>query len=222
VVVDGDVVRRRTGPWTPFVHRLLRRLPDGIAPRPVALDRRGGWETLTWVPGEVGARPLSEAVRSDAALVSTARLLRRFHDAAPGVCHHDVGPWNVVFQGDEAAGLIDWDLAGPGDPRADAASAVWHFAPLDDDAECVRIGWPDPPDRMRRVRLFCQAYGTAVDDSLWESIAERQRWYLCQVLAAVSAPQAPGASPWLKVEPGLVARDMAWLKGWIAHQHGDR
>jgi len=220
VVVDGGVVRRQVGPWTPFVHRLLADLPDGIGPRPVALD--GEWETLTWLPGVVGLRPLSAAVRSDAALVSTARLLRRFHDAAPGVCHHDVGPWNVVFRGEEAVGLIDWDLAAPGAPAADVASAVWHFAPLYDDAECVRIGWPEPPDRLARVERFCAAYGLPVDAALWESVAERQRWYLCQVLAAASAPHAPGASPWLKVDPAVVVADMAWLEGWIAHKVGAR
>jgi Ser/Thr protein kinase RdoA (MazF antagonist) len=213
VRVDGAVVRRRTGPWTPFVHALLRRLPDGIGPRPVGLE--GEWETLTLVPGAVGERPLSDEARSDDALVSTARLLRRFHDAAPGVCHNDVGPWNVVFDGPSAVGLIDWDQACPGPARSDVALALWHFAPLYDDAECVRIGWPEPPDRVARVRRFCAAYGTPVDAALWESVAARQRWYLRQVLAAVTAPHAPGASAWLKVDPALVRRDMAWLAAFL-------
>lgn len=205
----GSVVRRPAGPWTAEVHRLLRSLPDGIGPRPVSLD--GEWEVVSRIDGVVGERPLSDDVRSEDALVSLASLLRAFHDAAPGVCHHDVGPWNVVFQGRHAVGLIDWDLAGPGAPLSDVALAAWHFAPLYDDAEAVRVGWPAPPDRLARVRLFCDAYGLPVDGALWEAIGERMRWYRAQVLAAMASPTAPGSQPWLKVDPGLVDRDMAYV-----------
>ena len=209
----GSVVRRPVGPWTESVHALLASLPDGIGPRPVSID--GEWETVTRIEGVVGERPLSDDVRSDEALASVAALLRRFHDAADGVCHNDVGPWNVVFSGRRAVGLIDWDLAGPGSARSDVALAVWHFAPLYDDAECVRIGWPAPPDRLARVRLFCDAYGVPVDAALWEAIGERMRWYRQQVLSAHASPTAPGSAPWLKVDPVLVERDMAFVT-WIA------
>lgn len=214
VVVDGAVVRRPAGPWTPSVHRLLASLPDGIGPRPVSLDDE--WEVVTRIDGVVGERPLSDDVRSSEALVSVAELLRRFHDAVDGAwCHNDAGPWNVVFSGPRAVGLIDWDLAGPGAAVSDVASAVWHFAPLYDDAECLRIGWPAPPDRLARVRLFCDAYGIACDERLWDAVRERMRWYRAQVLAAQAAPATPGAAPWLKVDPALVARDMAFV-AWIA------
>lgn len=209
VQISGSVVRRRVGPWTAGAHELLRRLPAGIGPKPLALDDE--WETLTWVPGAVGARPLSADVRSDEALVSVARLLRRFHDAAPGWCHNDVGPWNVVFEGSQAVGLIDWDLAGPGPARSDVASAVWHFAPLYDDSECIRIGWPAVPDRPARAELFCAAYGVPLDAAMWEAVAERQRWYLSQVLDARANPDQPGAEPWLKVDPAAVVADMRWI-----------
>lgn len=212
-VLDGGVVRRPAGPWTAGVHDLLRALPDGIGPRPVSLDDEA--EVVTWLPGAVGERPLSADVRSDEALVSTARLLRRFHDAAPGWCHNDVGPWNVVFDGPRAAGLIDWDQAGRGPALSDVALAVWHFAPLYDDAECVRIGWPEPPDRWGRAARFCEAYGVPADDGLRAAVAERQAWYLGRVLAARAAPQAPGAASWLKVDPALVRRDMGWIAAHV-------
>lgn len=207
---------RPAGPWSPFVHSLLRSLPDGVGPRPVSLD--GAVETVTWIEGVGGMRPLSDAVRSDAALVSVARLLRRFHDAVDGaVCHNDVGPWNVVFRGCDAMALIDWDEAGPGPRVWDVALAVWHFAPLYDDDECVRVGWPVPPDRVARVRLFLDAYGMSFP-GLAEAVAERQQWYLDRVLAARSDPHAPGAGPWLKVDPEVVRRDMVFLGNgaWIA------
>lgn len=196
------------------MHQLLASLPAGIGPRPVSVE--GDWEVVTRIDGVVGERPLSDDVRSDEALASAARLLRRFHDAAGAVCHNDVGPWNVVFQGRQAVGLIDWDLAAPGDPLDDVALALWHFAPLYDDAECVRIGWPSPPDRAARVAIFTSAYGTSVDIARLRS---RMEWYRAKVLAAQGDPGAPGASPWLKVDVGLVDRDRRWLDGnaeWIA------
>lgn len=209
VVVDGEVVRRRVGPWTAGVHELLRTLPADVVPQPLSLDDE--FETLTCLPGEVGTRPLSADVRSDEALVSVAVLLRRVHDAAPGWCHNDVGPWNVVFESRRAAGLIDWDLAAPGPAASDVASAVWHFAPLYDDAECRRIGWPTVPDRMARAARFCAAYGIALDEALWQAVADRQHWYLEQVLAATADPAVPGAEPWLKVDPADVMADMRWI-----------
>jgi Ser/Thr protein kinase RdoA (MazF antagonist) len=210
VLVEGAVVHRPAGPWTAAVHDLLRRLPEGMAPRPVALD--GEWETVTWLPGVVGERPLPDEVRSDRALVSVARLLRSFHDAAPGMCHNDIGPWNVVFEGAAAVGLIDWDLAAPGSPLDDVASALWHFVPLYDDDECVRVGWPAAPDRMARIRNFLAAYGVSPDAVQLRSVLrQRQAGYLEAVRAAHADPTAPGAEPWLKVDPSLVERDMAFL-----------
>jgi Ser/Thr protein kinase RdoA (MazF antagonist) len=213
VVIDGAVVRRRVGPWTAGVHSLLERLAAaGFEGAPRVVELGPDHEVVTWLPGVVGERPLSPAVRSNAALASVARLVRRFHDAAEGMCHGDIGPWNVVFDGDSAVGLIDWDLAGPGPWSDDVASAIWHFAPLYDDPECVRIGWPSPPDRAARVRIFLAAYGKSLDgEALRAAIAQRQAAYLAAVRAAHADPAAPGAEPWLKVEPGLVERDMAFL-----------
>lgn len=212
-LLDG-AVRRPAGPWTPWVHSLLRSLPDGVGPRPVSAD--GEWEVVTRIDGAVGERPLSDDIRSDEALTSAARLLRRFHDAAGAVCHNDVGPWNVVFQQRRAVGLIDWDMAAPGDQLDDVALALWHFVPFYDDAECVRVGWPVPPDRAARVALFTSAYGTSIDV---DAVRRRMQWYRGKVLAAQGNPGAPGASPWLKVDVGLVDRDLQWLDGnagWIA------
>ncbi|HKW77884.1 MAG TPA: aminoglycoside phosphotransferase family protein, partial [Candidatus Limnocylindria bacterium] len=49
----GDTVRRRTGPWTPAVHALLRHLEKrGFpAPRVRGIDERGR-EILGYIEGE--------------------------------------------------------------------------------------------------------------------------------------------------------------------------
>ena len=58
-VRHGDVVRRRSGPWTPSVHALLQFLhAEGFAgaPRPVSI-RSDGTEEVSYLPGEtVGER----------------------------------------------------------------------------------------------------------------------------------------------------------------------
>ena len=222
-LLDG-AVRRPAGPWTPWVHELLLSLPDGIGPRPLSHD--GDWEVVSRIPGTTGDRPLTDDVRSEAALVSVARLLRRFHDATGrAVCPNDVGPWNVVFEGRAAVGLIDFDLAAPGPAIDDVALALWHFAPLYDDAECRRIGWPQPPNRAERVATFVAAYGAVEPVELACAVPARMARYRQDVLAAQGNPAAPGAAPWLKVDPGLVDRDLAWLAGnpeWIADVHHDK
>ena len=91
-------------------------------------------ETLTYMHGQAAVPPLAEDTLTDAALVSVADLLRRYHLAAASfdpagyrwprpiparfrtglVSHNDVHPANLVFRDGRAVGLIDFDWAGPG------------------------------------------------------------------------------------------------------------
>lgn len=180
----GNTVRRPTGPWTPAVHALLTHLEGsgfGEAPRVLGIDERGR-EILTFIEGATaGSQPWPAWTRSDDAVVQIAELLRRFHDAvrpfvppergpwrftarglAPDeiVCHNDAGPYNVVWRGDRIAGLIDWDVAGPGSPLDDVAFAAWQWVPLHHPS-LLDPGWERPPDLARRLVLLCDAYGLA-------------------------------------------------------------
>jgi Ser/Thr protein kinase RdoA (MazF antagonist) len=132
-----------------------------------------GRDVLDYLPGEVGHYPLSEAVRSEAALVSAARLLRRFHDVsaplatrdlpwqlpalpdAEVIVHGDYAPYNLVFSGDEVVGIFDLDYARPGPRTFDLSYALYRFAPL----AGAHDGWGTIHERAARVRLFCEAYG---------------------------------------------------------------
>ncbi|HET7328972.1 MAG TPA: NUDIX domain-containing protein [Nocardioidaceae bacterium] len=166
----GQTVRRPTGPWSASVHALLdhlaaRRL-DAV-PRVLGTDARGR-EVLTYLPGEVVYTP--EQPMADAQLQSLVRWLRRYHEAVadfrppPGaqwrfgggqpadgqvICHHDVAWYNVVFAAGEVAGVIDWDVAGPGVPLDDLAFLAWNDVPL--------VWMAD--DAARRLRLMAEAYG---------------------------------------------------------------
>ncbi|MGH3491427.1 MAG: phosphotransferase, partial [Actinopolymorphaceae bacterium] len=118
--------------------------------------------------------------RGDEVIGAVGRWLRRFHDvsrtfcpadprwrlARSGgaaqspdhvVCHNDVAPANIVVERDlasggvELAGVLDWDVAGPGRAIDDVAFAAWHFIPL--NAELAAA------EAARRLRVLGEAYG---------------------------------------------------------------
>jgi len=199
VVRVGDTVRRPVGPWTSAVHSLLRYLEDvGFdgAPRVLGIDQRGR-EVLTFLPSDPTPN------WSDEALVATGRLVRRLHEAlavfvppSPGtwlfpsigrraksdtcIGHNDLCPVNTVYADGVPYGFIDWDLGGPDRPLYDLAFAAISFTALRPDGFWPRPGCPRPPDRIRRLRLFCDAYGVedrlalldAVEASLQANLAE--------------------------------------------------
>lgn len=184
VVRIEDTVRRPTGWWTPAVHALLRHLEQvGFAGAPLVLGiDEEGREILSFIPGDAGA-PVD-----DAALVASARLIRRFHDATVGfaapmgarwqylvgapeggeiVCHNDLSPWNMICGRQGARAFIDWDLAAPGSRLWDLGHAVWRFVPLFPGEDVERCG--------RRLRSFCDGYELENRGELLDAVERRQR-----------------------------------------------
>jgi Phosphotransferase enzyme family len=97
----------------------------------------------------------------------------------------DSGPWNGVWQDDTIVGLIDWDHARPADKLFDVAYALEYVAPFRDDEDCVRwLHYPEPPDRRRRIDVFCDAYGIAVPEDVVGQVAHQQRLVMqtCEAL----------------------------------------
>ncbi|MBU1701796.1 MAG: aminoglycoside phosphotransferase family protein, partial [Candidatus Eisenbacteria bacterium] len=138
---------RETGSWAPTVHKLLRHLEvvgfQG-APRVVGsgFDDRGR-ETLTYIEGEfIHPGPWRED-----AFPLIGRFLRDFHTATQSfaipsdaiwrpwhgrsiggpdsvIGHCDTGPWNFLARGRLPHALIDWENAGPVDPRVELPRAA--------------------------------------------------------------------------------------------------
>jgi hypothetical protein len=83
VVRIGDTVRRPIRPTSRATHALLQHLGrvgfDG-APRFLGIDAQGR-EVLSYIPGAAVIPPYPAWALTDAALVSVAMLLRRYHEA---------------------------------------------------------------------------------------------------------------------------------------------
>lgn len=182
VVRIGNTVRRTAGPWTPTVHALLRHVRAKgfhLAPEPLGYDD-GGREVLQFVPGEtVGdAFPWPQWVWTDALLEQVGRGVAEYHRAALDfhppepeiwqmpptgdsllICHHDLAPYNVVTKDGDLEAFIDWDLAGPGSVRSELAFIAWQWIPLWQPESTRALGWDEPPDIGRRLRLLLDSYG---------------------------------------------------------------
>ena len=179
VVRVGGTIRRPHQPQSLAVAAYLDWLEDaGFEGSPRFLGRDAdGRDVLTFLPGQC-AGPVPEAwVQSEELLASVAQLLRRLHTASAGfvpdahpfppravsqdraelVCHLDVTPQNVVVRSGRAAGLVDFDLAGPSTAFKDSFNTASHWVPLRDPAD----GWPgwEGTDPFRRLRIFADAYG---------------------------------------------------------------
>ena len=182
----GSTVRRPTGQYTRAVHALLAHLETrGFTGAPRLLGTDDGTEILTYLegesayrPGRPGTMPLPDWAQTDDAMISVARLLRRFHAAVesfdpsglpwqrpvpaqwagPRVTHNDTHPANLIFRNGRATGLIDFDLAGPGSIPFELAVAACFWVPIREDADITdsRRG------RVRqRLRLFLDGYDAA-------------------------------------------------------------
>jgi hypothetical protein len=183
VIKEGNTVVRNAGASAPFVHALLQYLTAaGFKESPRFVETIDDKERLTYFEGDVGNYPLKAYMQSDSILIEAAQLLRRFHDltqhfvlppevsppkpssAHEVICHNDFAPYNCVFQGEHLAGVIDFDTATFGSRVWDVAYVVYRFVPLTNDSHSRDCGWSPIPDRLARLKLFCDSYGLAPDD----------------------------------------------------------
>lgn len=183
VVRRGDAVLRPAPTNFETLHPFLRHLRavgfDG-ASEPLGVEPDGR-ERLRYIDGKVGVPPYPAWVQTDRSLASAAALLRRFHDASASyvsplgarwstemadpsgvhevICHNDVCIENVVYRGEDAVGLLDFDYAAPGRRLYDLAQFARMCVPIDADEDAERLGWSPPLDPFRRLRVVADAYG---------------------------------------------------------------
>ncbi|MFK0191935.1 phosphotransferase [Kitasatospora sp. NPDC090308] len=206
VVRRGDVVERPAPPHAGALHAFLTGLRAGGfpgAPVPVG-PVAGGRERLEFLPGEVALPPYPAWALGEDALVSVARLLRRWHEAAartpfdpaapwpgefadpeggPLLCHNDVCPENVVFRAGGAAALIDFDFAAPGRPLWDVALTARYWVPVLDPATAAETARADL-EVPARLALFATAYGLRPADRLALPTVLEQATAVCRTFVA--------------------------------------
>jgi Phosphotransferase enzyme family len=197
VIIDGDTVTRPAPPNAATVHDLLQHLRhQGIFGVPEPLRLEGATETLRFIEGDSGADgwhhqhtdegfgfcgpPPAPYPRCHDHLATT----RQRSLGAPSVaarsredlvyCHGDPGPWNFVWQDNDAVGLIDWDYLHPGPRLTDIAYALRWFVPLRGD-DLVREWhhFPEIPDRRHRIHVFLNAYGDLPAFDVVEAVTSR-------------------------------------------------
>jgi hypothetical protein len=229
-----DTVRRPAHSWTPAVHALLHHLESvGFAesPRVLGFDDKGR-EILTMIPGAVGNHPVRPEMTTDDSLVACARMLGRYHQAAtiqPGwaelpwrfphpdpatwevICHGDVATYNIVYNGENPVGLIDFDAAGPAPRMWDIAYAAYRLVPLASDETCRGYGFLALPDRPARLRLFLDAYGQGIATGLLESAAERIAILRDDILQRAAAGDPSVATHLAEDHVGSYNSDLAWI-----------
>jgi len=176
VVRVGETVRRPSKSSSPFTAQLLAHLHDcgcSWAPRYLGRDELGR-DILSYLPGSTPkwSRFADRQVRE------AALILRQLHDntresrlaAGSVVCHNDPGPNNFVFRNDVPVGLIDFDMAMPGDPLEDLGYMAWSW--------CVSSKSERGPvaTQAQQVRVLVDAYGLSSEDrqKLPDWIIERQ------------------------------------------------
>jgi hypothetical protein len=231
VIRVGDTVIRPTAPCRPATHALLAHLSAvGFDGAPRVLGFAATTEILTYIGGHAAVPPLPANTLTDAALVSVATLVRRYHRAAASfdpegyawprpiparyrtglVSHNDVHPANLVFRDGRAVALIDFDLAGPGSAVWDVAAAARYWAPLLDDqdiADC-RQG-----RALERFRTFVHASGlTRAERRLVaEAVVANHDWTYAIVTEAAAAGHQGFADHWHAVA-APAARARRWCE----------
>ena len=170
IVRVGATVHRRTGPWTPTIHTLLRHLDRrGFtgAPKVLGVDAEGR-EVLEFIPGEV---PWPAAHRrllgSVGRVARMGSLLRTYHDAVADFDPGDDAIWQFpemaadamnfadergliichndptawnVVIGENRWAFIDWDAAGPRPAIWDVAYCAIGVIPITPDPCSRRAG----------------------------------------------------------------------------------
>ncbi|MEA2180314.1 MAG: hypothetical protein QOG77_3611 [Solirubrobacteraceae bacterium] len=238
----GDTVRRAAGPWTPTIHALLRHLrASGFAavPEPLGIDDQGR-EILSFIPGEVAAYPLPGFVLSDETLRAVARTLRAFHDAtlqfeppagaawqlpahepAEVICHNDFAPYNLMFEGTELTGVIDFDVASPGPRVLDMGYTAYRFVPLTDPRN-PDVPSPGVDEQERRLALFCAEYGEPAirPGDVVRSAAAKLREMVAFIVDRAAAGDPAQRAVLARGDTAIYERDVAHLERRLASHVG--
>ncbi|WP_051143795.1 hypothetical protein [Psychromonas hadalis] len=79
---EKNNVIRPVNVWSPTIHKLLNHLANNhFDEAPRFIKTNGSNEVLSFIEGDTYNYPLTGAIAIQEALISAAKLLRRFHDS---------------------------------------------------------------------------------------------------------------------------------------------
>lgn len=125
-----------------------------------------------YVPDEIGFTTIEQ-------LCKFMAIVRQMHDISEAylnngkvVCHNDLSPCNVVFEGNEPICIIDWDSAASGDRWEDITYILWLW---------INIGSYNRAniDILEQMKMALKTYGT--DETITENLAEKLIWRMDKV-----------------------------------------
>lgn len=227
VFLEGNVVHRPAGSWTPSVHSLLNYLETIDFPASPRVVDSGfddnGMETVTYIEGDfVQPGPWTlEGVNA------VGQLIRDVHDATasyippsnatwrpffgrnlgnrtPVIGHCDTGPWNIVARDGLPVALIDWDFSGPVDPMVDLAQTCWLNAKLHSDDVAEREGLPPLAERARHLRAVADGYG----------LTARERAELVPLMIEFAVHSAAAEADEFNIGPDTKSASGLWGIAW--------
>ena len=118
----------------------------------------------------------------------------------------------MVVRDGLAAGLVDFDLAGPSTALHDSLNTAMHWVPLRDPADAWP-GWEDQ-DPFHRLRIFADAYGWTEEERRRVPDAGIDAAALSYERMRHNAETLGGgwARMWHDGVGGLINRRRAWLE----------
>ena len=235
VVRSGHTVRRPSGPWTTTIHALLRHLAAKdyrYSPRALGLEADG--EILEYIEGEVALRPWPSCLLEDSGIAAIGIAICEYHQAVtdfvppasavwrdpekqwkPGmiVRHGDLGPWNMVWRQGKLTGIIDWDMAEPGDRMDDIAQMAWYGVPLRPREACIEAGVQPGPAQARRLSILCEVCEVSRTDVV-EALMSLQKAEADRTERLGAQAMEPWATFRARGDVCSIEHEEAWLRGY--------
>lgn len=190
-------VYKPLSPWSKNIHQFLVFMKSqgfNTLPEPLGVDDKG-YEILSYIEGKAGDYPLTNTIRSNQALTSCAKLLRKYHDVSAKfvqstsfsldnwmfsarepvevICHNDFAPYNICYIEENVTGIIDFEACIPGPRLWDIAYALYRFAPFTNPDN--EDGFGNLEEQITRAKQFCDVYEVNKEDrrKLVDIIVER-------------------------------------------------
>lgn len=145
-----------------------------------------------FVPDNVGRTNLNQ-------LIEFMKIIRKMHDLSTEftksdqvICHGDLSPCNVVFQGDKINAILDWDNLYIGNREEDISYVLWLWINIGSHYKSIQV-------MVDEMKLALRAYGNGIDSyklKLVENLQHRMSMVTKQI--SKTSPYYENIKNWVK------------------------